>query len=108
MSFGYQVTRQNLDNQLGSEVTNLWNALEAVHQRKLWFDDALHPDTFFTALGYDALTDVVAMRATFSDLGSGVNGLYAVAHGFFHNTGNNDFFANAKASTGLYYGGSAT
>jgi hypothetical protein len=102
------VTQTGLDNQMGSEVTTLYNALEAVHKRKLWLDDAAHPDAFFTALGYTNQTDINNMRATFSDLGSNVNGLYAVAHGIFHTAANNDFFANAKLATGMYYGGSAT
>lgn len=108
MTFGYQVTKATLDNQLGSEITTLVDALNALHRRKLWFDDSQHTDAFFTAVGYTDQNDINAMRAMAADLGSPVNGLFAVAHGQFHTAGNNDFFANAKLGTGLYYGGSAT
>lgn len=106
MGFGYQVSADQLNNQMGSEVATLWEALEAVRRRKAWLDDSAHNDAYLTALGYVS-ADITAMRAAFSDLGSNANGLYAVAHGKFAPGGSNDYFFNAKNATGMYYGGSA-
>lgn len=101
---GFPITANEVNIKAGQLVSSLWDNLEAVRRYKRWLDDATNSDAALTALGV-AQGDLNLIRPAFADLGSGSNGLYAVAHGVFVPAGVNDFFANAKKLTGTNYAG---
>lgn len=104
---GYNVTAADLNTKAGSLVTSLWDTLDQVHRFKLWLDDASNTDLILTAAPYlIPQADLNVIRPALSDLGSGANGLWAVAHGIFRPAAVNDFFFNAKKLTGTNYTGS--
>lgn len=101
---GIPFTAADLNSRAGLLVQSLWTSLEEVRRFKQWLDDTSHTDVILTASPYSvASADLTAIRAAFSDLGSGSNGLYAVAHGTFAPPGANNYFANSKLLTGLNY-----
>jgi hypothetical protein len=101
---GYAVTAADVNSRAGALVVALWQDLENLRQFKAWLDDSSHNDTFLTGLGISA-GDITTLRAGVSDLGSPTNGLYAVAHSIYVPGGVNNFFANAKALSGVTYAG---
>jgi len=103
MAVGYPVVTADINNKAGALVTNLWQALDACRQFKLWLDDSAHNDSYLTALGFSA-GDITTLRAAFADLG-GTTGLWAVSHGTYDPPGTNNFFFNAKLLTGTNYAG---
>jgi hypothetical protein len=109
MTIGYQITKTNLDNVMGSEIGGLWNALLVVHTRKLWLDDSAHNLAFMNTLSYTNPEDA-SIRAAFTDM----DNLWKLSHATAGGLGVaavgstaalSDFFFNAKLLSGTnWYG----
>jgi hypothetical protein len=107
MAVGFAVTATDVNNTAGRLVTALWEDLDAIHQFKLWLDDATHGDSYLNGLGITGSAstgDVKLLRDSLADLG-GTSGLWAVAHGSFAPGGASNYFANAKQLAGINYAG---
>ena len=92
MSAGYQVTKTDLDNRMGSMVVALKSALAVIVEFKADLDDtSMLTDATLTALGYSA-GDITTIRAAFADLKK----LSDIASAAATQASTNDFWFNAK------------